>query len=410
MNLRYAIVWMSGLAVLSDAVLIAFYPQFFEQRYGVTSSFHVGAYVAAISLAVMCTLPLWARIAKRTETMRLLQYTQAGAGCLCVLSYWADTVNLYWLLTLLMFMCKSSYLLMFPYLLRHEHPDTHSNTVGLLSVIVHLGAIAGAIIGGWVMQHWGPAFCLWIMAAGDFAQWLICWKLRSSGKLPITEPPASAGSVVPVPSTSIVNRVLILCLVLLIFDFSAHLISPFFTVYWEQVSGIGSQVITGLVFAIPGLMALLALLANKLSPARLKRRFEHLQTNLLLGAVGLAMQAVPQVWVMVLGRAVFGWALFQAIVSLEVSVFRFSTPSAYALDYSRANFFQNLGVLLASFAAGALVAQWGIQISFVIGAAGLLLTAAVERTWLGIDQVDHPPPQNHASSIPSTTGTPSHVS
>lgn len=60
MNLRTTILIMSGFGVISDSILIAFYPQFFETRYGVTSPVHVGAYIAAISIAVMCMLPVWA--------------------------------------------------------------------------------------------------------------------------------------------------------------------------------------------------------------------------------------------------------------------------------------------------------------------------------------------------------------
>ena len=92
-SLRTAIVVMSAFAVISDAVLIAFYPQFFESRYGITSEFHVGAYIAAISIAVMFTLPLWARVARRVETMQLLLVTQCAAGLLCLASAFATTAS-----------------------------------------------------------------------------------------------------------------------------------------------------------------------------------------------------------------------------------------------------------------------------------------------------------------------------
>ncbi len=88
MSLRLTIVIMSAFGVISDAILIAFYPQFFEVRYGITSPVHVGAYIAAISIAVMCTLPFWARVARRVETMHLLVYTQLVAGTFGALSAW----------------------------------------------------------------------------------------------------------------------------------------------------------------------------------------------------------------------------------------------------------------------------------------------------------------------------------
>ena len=89
MNLRTTILIMSGFGVISDSILIAFYPQFFETRYGVTSPVHVGAYIAALSIAVMCMLPVWARVARRIETMHLLLYTQ-GAAALSSVSWAAS--------------------------------------------------------------------------------------------------------------------------------------------------------------------------------------------------------------------------------------------------------------------------------------------------------------------------------
>lgn len=387
MSLRFSIVLMSALAVVSDAVLIAFYPQFFELRYGVTSAWHVGAYIAAISIAVMCTLPLWARAARRVETMRLLMATQCAAGCLCAASYWADSVLAYWVLTMLMFMCKSSYLLMFPYLMRLERPESHGLTIGLLSVVVHLGGIFGAAAGGLVLQRFGPAACLWLMAAGDFAQMLICAGLVASNKAPRVNAPADAARASH--SRAALARVLRLGLVMLVFDFSAYLTRPFFSVYWEQLSGTGPA-LTGFVFAIPGVVALAALAVNKRAQSRGAPLPDHTLGNLMLGAAGLLMQAGPAEWIVLLGRCLYGWALFQVTVKLEVSLFRISTPEAYAGHYSVANFFQNLGVLLSSFAAGALVARVGIGLTFLIAAAGFALTALLDRLTVSVDRLAPP--------------------
>ncbi|PZP77089.1 MAG: MFS transporter, partial [Ectopseudomonas oleovorans] len=79
-------------------------------------------------------------------------------------------------------------------------------------------------------------------------------------------------------------------------------------------------------------------------------------------------------------------ALYQVIVKLEVTLFKVSTPDAYARDFGVTNFFQNLGVLLSSFGAGFLVNLVGIPLTFVIAAAGLLLTAIIDRGWFGVDR------------------------
>lgn len=390
MSLRFAILLMSTLAVVSDTVLIAFYPQFFARRYGVTGAVHVGAYIAAISIAVMCTLPLWARLARRVDTLRLLVWTQCAAGCLCVASAWADGVAMYWVLTLAMFMCKSSYLLMFPLLMRAEPPSSHGMLIGLLSVLVHFGGIAGAAAGGWLLQQVGPAACVWLMAAGDFAQMAICAGLLACGHV------ARTGAAPAEPRRRPSAAVLTLGIVMLLFDFSAYLTRPFFSVYWERLSGTGPA-LTGLVFAIPGVVALLALAANRRAHRRGAAPLDHTLANLLLGTAGLLLQAAPVEALVVAGRCLYGWALFQVVVKLEVSLFRLSTPDAYAGHYSVANAFQNLGVLLSSFAAGALVARHDIAVTFLIGAAGFMATALLDRLTVRVDRLKAAP------AIPSTS-------
>ena len=371
-TLRNSIVAMSALACFSDAVLIAFYPQFFAERYGMHSELHTGAYVACISLAVMVAFPLWARVARHIETLHLLVWTQGAAGLLCLASTQAPALWQYWVLSMAMFVCKSSYLLMYPYLLRLEPTERHAGTVGLLSVVVHLMGIVGAAAGGALLQGWGATGCLVFMAVGDFLQMAVCaWLLATRRAVRVVEERSSEARR---PVSQAIWR---LAWLVLVFDFSAYLVGPFFTEHWQRLSGSPDQLGAGLAYAVPAGMALLGLGLNARAQRQKRPLRDALLPNLLLGAAGLLMQAAPSPMVLLLGRCLFGWALFQGVVKLETSVFRLSTPAAYATDYAVFNFFQNLGVLLASLAAGWLVQAIGVPLTFVVAALGWLLTAAM---------------------------------
>ncbi|WP_439891017.1 MFS transporter [Ralstonia sp. 25C] len=395
MKLRNTIILMTVFAVISDAILIPFYPQFFASRYGLDSPVHVGAYVAAISIAVMCTLPFWARVAKRVEPLHLLVYTQCAAGTFSLLSDWAPNVVTYWVLSMLMFMCKSSYLLMYPYMMRLTPKDQHAATVGTLSVVVHFGAIFGAVVGGLVLQTWGPRASIVAMAAGDFFQMGVCCYLIRSGKIVRVNSgehaEAAAAEASKVQRTGWRDRlpILRLALVMLVFDFSAYLIRPFFSVYWQRVSGVDSEFVSGMAFAIPGVVAIVALRLHARIRARGGQLPDHTVGNLLLGMVGLLLHAAPNPMLIVLGRVLYGWALFQIIVKLEVNLFRLSTPQRYAHDYSITNFFQNMGVLLSSFAAGAIVNRYGLHVPFLLAAGGFVLTAWLDRLILNVPSAGH---------------------
>jgi predicted MFS family arabinose efflux permease len=387
MTLRNTILIMSAFGVISDSILIAFYPQFFDMRYGITSPVHVGAYIAAISIAVMCMLPFWARVSKHVETMHLLVYTQLAAALFCVLSIWAPNAPTYWLLTMLMFMTKASYLLMFPYLMRLEKPENHTLTIGLLSVVIHIGGIFGAAVGGLALQKYGPGFCIGLMAAGDFVQLALCIYLIRSGKVVKVLSTGEKCNKAPVikRASGSLSALLKLSLLMLLFDFSAYLVRPFFTVFWESASGVHDQMLTGVIFAIPGIVALMALMIKRFAKGA-ARGLDHTLGNLLLGAAGLALQATPSVPLIIIGRCLYGWAMFQVIVKLEVTLFKISTPDAYARDFGITNFFQNLGVLLSSFGAGYVVSLVGIQATFVIAACGMVLTAVIDKWSFGVDR------------------------
>ncbi|MEM5400220.1 MULTISPECIES: MFS transporter [Paraburkholderia] len=382
MKLRSTIILMTTFAVISDAILIPFYPQFFAARYGVTSPVHAGAYVAFISIVVMLTLPLWARIAKRLDAMHLLVYTQCAAGVLSVASYFAATVPLFWVLSLAMFMCKSSYLLMYPYMMRLEAKESHAHTIGVLSVVVHFGAIAGAVAGGFVMQVWDAHHCIFAMAAGDFVQMAICLALIRTHGIARRCRFAGVADEAPVkPGLRARMPILRLALLMLAFDFCVYLIRPFMASYWQAVTHAPGELVPGLVFAIPGMVALVALRLNKRLAMQGKRVPDHMLANLLLCTAGMLLQGVEAPLWIVVGRVMFGWALFQIVVKLDVTMFALSTPASYAADYSVINFFQNLGVLLASFAAGAIVDEAGLRAPFLVASVGLVVTAFVS-VWL----------------------------
>lgn len=388
MILRIAILIMSACGVISDSILIAFYPQFFEMRYGLTSPVHVGAYIAAISIAVMCALPFWARLTRRIETLHLLWITQFLAGSLAIASAHAPTVQVYWVLTMLMFIMKASYLLLFPYLMREEKSENHGLVIGMVAVVVHVGAIFGASVGGSALEHLGPEASMYLMSVGDFVQMGICLFLIFSGntaRIKNDKARAEKSEKLTRPAGAWIALAKLSGLMLL-FDMSAYLVRPFFSVYWESIYASGNQTITGIVFAIPGMVAIVGLIINKSFLKNKFRNLDHTAVNLLIGATGLLLQASSSPLLVLIGRCLYGWSLFQVVVKLEVTLFRISQPAFYDRDFAVTNFFQNFGVLLASFAAGYIVIWIGVPMSFALAAGGFIFTAIIDRRLFGVDK------------------------
>ncbi|PTT88829.1 MFS transporter, partial [Pelomonas sp. HMWF004] len=380
MRLKHGLILMTLFAVISDALLIPFYPQFFQERFGESSPFHVGAYVACISIVVMCVFPLWVRMARRFETLHILQFTQGIAAALCLASYWAPSVVSYWVLSMAMFAFKSSYLLNFPYLMRTENDSTRASTIGLLSVVAHLGVILGAVAGGAVIEHWSVRECVLLMAVADLIQMAICsWLIRSRRMVAVLAHGAEERAAPQRFTWAGHAPILKLAAVMLLFDFGAAIARPFFSVYWSSISSLGGETVAGAVFAVPKIVAVAALLIHRWLTLSEQHPARRTLANLMLGAAGLLLQAVPDMATVLIGRVLLGWALYQLVINFDVQLYQLSTPDDFGRDYGVINIFQNCGVLLASFTAGSLVTVYGQQAPFVVACAAFATAGAL---WL----------------------------
>ncbi|MCO7224563.1 MFS transporter [Pleionea sp. CnH1-48] len=384
MNLKQSLILLTIVSVICDTMLLPFYPHFFSQAFGIDSPQHVGYYIAACCFTVMVAFPLWAKVAKKIQELHLWVYTQIIAGCLGVACYYSTSIVEFWILSQLMLVFKASYLLIYPFVMRLEEKDKHLGMVGLFSVLMHFGGIGGALVGGLTLQIFEPRDIYLIMASGDGLQVLVCLYLINREKVPFK--PEAEPSLEVEEASDTDNKVeskprnilfvYKLGAVSLMLYFSAFLIRPFFARYWESISAWNSEVFTGFVYSIPGWVALLALWINHRSQSK-NNNHEQIILAFFVGMLGLFLQGSQQDLVVFAGRCIFGWAMFQATVRLEVLLFELSSPESYGSDFSKIHFFQNFGVILSSFAIGWLVDVYSYQMSFVVAFFGFVLTAVV---------------------------------
>ncbi|MFA0964118.1 MFS transporter [Roseivirga sp. BDSF3-8] len=371
--MRNLLVLMSFLAVVSDTMLHPFYPQFFREAFEITDTRHTGMYMAAICLMVMLAFPFWAWVSRRVPVLRILVYAQLVAAVLCMYLFGTADLTWFWVVSLLMIFCKGSYLLVYPYLMQIIDRQQHSSTIGMLSVIAYFGAIAGAVLGGLMTEVWPPRYIFPVMALGDVAGMGISLYLLRRHRNVATVKAEEEKEAKGMPWSGILR----LGAITLLFYFSAFMIRPFFTLYWEAVSGLDNRILSGLTYAIPGLVALVALWWYHRYGGEHESAYGRIIPAMLVGLAGLLLQATPYGWVVIAGRLVYGWAVYLAVVQFDVLLFSLSTPAAYAADYSKVHFFHNLGVLLASFTVGILVDSQGLDIPFYIAAGGFGLTATL---------------------------------
>ena len=321
----------------------------------------------------MVCFPIWAFISKYINVLPLLVYSQIAAGVFSVSSFFASDLNWFWFSSMAMFAFKASYLLVYPYLMSLEAKKNHVATIAMLSVVVHFGAILGALAGGFVLSALPGKAAFLIMALSDFTQVFVCAYLIRLAPSKNQSPPVAKTSIT-----------------------SSSLIRPFFAAYWQSISDTSSIVLASVVFSIPAFMALLALCFNHWRQ-HTNRNPINLLVVFMLIITGVALQASPLYLVVIAGRCLFGLSLFIIIVRLDLLLYQVSTPDKYAEDFSKVSFCQSLGVLLASYCAGLLVKSSGLVIPFWV-AAGVLAISACCLWLLSKQSRRHTPCANLAST------------
>lgn len=366
---------MTLVAVVSDYMMHPFYPLFFASRFGIEDPRITGTYFSAVCATVMVAFPIWAMVSRRIPELRILVYTQVIAGILAASCAYITNYPLFWIVSLAIIIFKGSYLLVYPFILRITDTDKHVGIISILSVIIHLGSVLGAVFGGMVIDWMQPQYIYLGMAAGDFFQaGLSGWLLLSRRDIPapaVTEQHTRSWTDL-LPS----GTVLRLSVITLFFYYGDFIIRPFFVRYWETVSAVHLRIVSGAVYAIPAAVAVFALWMNRRRKAP-DSPWHAILPALLLALAGLLLQSWPSTGAIIAGRCLYGWAFFQSAVRFDALLFHVSDPASYAVEYSKIHFFQNLGVLTASFSAGVLVEHYPLNIPFVVAFAGYLLVAAM---------------------------------
>jgi predicted MFS family arabinose efflux permease len=382
MMLRIALLAMTTIAVVSDTMLLPYYPQLFVVRFGISSPVTVGAYLASISLAVMLAFPAWVAIARRHDTIAVLIWTQLAAAGFSVACYMATDIASFWVSSIVMVCFKASYLLMYPYVIAMQPVDKHAATIGALAVIVHFGGIVGAVSGGHVVGSWGYALPYVVMGLGDIIQAGICAVLLKTASVARARQSSAEDtkSIVAVTREDKKSFASLL-IVMFFFYFGFYMSMPFMTVWWQSVAGGTSPDLAGIVYAIPGFVAL-AILAHGFWRGGGNQVWRRNEIGLVLTGVGLAIQAVPDQACIITGRIIYGIGLYRVTIGLDALFFERAQKAHYASGFSLLNIARNSGVMLAALVSGVLSQRFGEGVSFAVAAIVVLATLFLYRVTL----------------------------
>ncbi|WP_414752264.1 MFS transporter [Anabaena sp. CCY 9910] len=352
------------LSIFNEVLLSPFYPQFFRKVFGVTDLAYTGYYIFVCRLTVVLSAPVWGVLSRRFEVKHLLFAGQLGAAFMTALMGTSTSVEQFLIYTILLLLCKSSYLLVYPLIIQLSGEEKRAAIAGTYQAVFHSAIIIATIIGAFMVNIDTPLIIFYGIAAADILQLAICAYILRGVSTQQAGGQESRGENQPVAPNQM-GYIIAIGVVILTFQLANNLVRPYFTEY-VTAEPLNVDILTSsLLFLIPSVMAIAAL-----PYIRQACRPERLQTiylgSLSLLIVSLGIQGLSSnLPLLILARIVYGFFLAVTQAALELQIFNQSTAKHLHFNYSLAISFANIGHLGAPLLASWLVNTHSLASPFI---------------------------------------------
>lgn len=343
------------LAIFNEVLLSPFYPQFFRKVFGIEDLAYTGYYIFICRLTVVICSPLWGILARRFEVKHLLYVGQIGTAIMTALMGTSTTANQFLIYTVLLLVCKSSYLLVYPLIIQLAGEAKRAAVAGTYQAVFHGAIIAATIAGAWMVDLDAPLFLFYWIAAADILQLGLC--LYCLRNVSTQRPDQQAVNELPTNENQ-TGFILAIGSVILTFQLANNLVRPYFTEYVIEAPFNLNLLSSSLLFLIPSVTAIVALpyIRRACIPKRLGSIY---LVGLSLLSISLLIQGyTQQVLILILARIVYGFCLSITQATLELKLFNHSALNRLHFNYSLATSFANVGNLAAP-----LIASWLVSFS-----------------------------------------------
>jgi MFS transporter, DHA1 family, multidrug resistance protein len=344
------VLFMAFAATVGESLIVPFYPQFFNSVSGIKDPDFTGKYLTICRVAFVAAYPIWAFISKKIPVFSLLVFTLGSAGIAGIYSAFTENFTLFCCISVLMTAFKSSYMLLYPFIVNTGGPT--SRTITTTGIIVHAGFILAAVSGGLLFEYISPQKILLISALLDFIQMGICAFLSGTHHLKNNQTPTQENR-----SETSISLPVILLLTFAVY-FTMSVTRPFYTSFLNERFPDINLVLSGFIFIIPSVSVLLFLQTDKNSITGKKK----VSAAFLLLPSTLFIQAENNVLVAEIAvRLAYGAVLFIIMTAIDTWFFSLHSGENASIKYSYLLAIQNLAYLTAPILSGKLVSLYGFE-------------------------------------------------
>jgi MFS transporter, DHA1 family, multidrug resistance protein len=362
------------VALVADALLAPFYPQFFERTFAADGVVTAGLYVALCRVAVAVSLPLWTRWTRRVSPLALVARAQVIAGVAALGCAVAPSLHWFMALTFIAEAARAAYLLLYPALFDAAPAEKRGAVVARVAAAFHAASLIAAFSGGILLEHASGRIMLVVAAAADFLQ-LACVVRAIPASKPAPPPaaPPTATTVASPAMRAARRRLLLLCALTFLSTCSFVLLRPHFTTFLSAEIAPGAPLwLLGVVFVVPSAVAVLVMpFGSRIA------RSSRLGLYAVLALAVMALTALGQIaatalFALIAVRVVYGVAVYVIDIAVDHAALTGDGDTYGQFGFVAA--VQNVAIVIAPLAAAWLVD--GIGWSALFATAALLSTAA----------------------------------
>lgn len=366
------------VALVADALLAPFYPQFFAATFGGDGVVTAGLYIALCRIAVVVSLPLWTRWTRKIPPLRLVARAQVIAGVAALGCAAAPSLASFLVLTFVAEAARAAYLLLYPALYEAAPAEQRGAVIARVAASFHAAALIAALAGGAMLEQLGGRTALVIAAGFDFLQ-LACLipVLKYAPSAAREETTAATALPSPAVRAAVRRRLVMLCALTFLSTVAFVLLRPYFTTFLSEGLMPGSSLSwLGAVFVVPSIVAVLVLpLGDRI--ARAPRLSLYLVLALAAMAVTAAGQAAAATLAVLIGaRVVYGLACY--VVDIAVDKAALGEGDSYG-RFGMVQAVQNTAIVIAPLLAARLAdgSSWTLLFGSAVALSTVAALAAV---------------------------------
>lgn len=369
------------LAMFAESILSPFYPLFFREVFNSSNIVTTGFYISLCRVVVIVFAIIWGLLAKKYNGLYIVMFGQFFGAVFSLVCTQSLSVHQFFIFSLLMVAFKSSYVLLYPLLIKYTTKSSKAQSVALTYGLMSSALLLSAFVGSFLIKIAKPLYIFYFIAIFDIIQLLICYYISRKELNASTQKLVSqATSKINLKQIYIAAFIVIFCVYAVV-----NIMRPFLIEYLTQSPALKMNMALATFYYVLPLLIMVGF-AYRINNLNTNRQFQQqFQIWMFCFLLAIVLHLIPNHIALIVGRVLFGLATLYTAAIIDLFIFNNSDEASYETNYSYIVALQSLAILVGPLVASYLIEQFSLIHQFLICIP--LVGVAIAAYYLGIQPI-----------------------